>query len=122
MFEPQETVLLEREELPDRVRRMLEEGSRLVQIGCTKIGRFFQVDYTFDKAYRFLNLRVMIPDEDAMLPSVTGAYACAFTYENEIHDLFGIRFEGIKVDYQGNFFRVGVKAPFSQPETRPEES
>lgn len=120
MFEEQETVLIEKEELPDRIRGAFEKGYRLVQMGCTKIDKLFQVDYTFDKAYRFLNLRVMIPEEDAALPSATGAYACAFTYENEIHDLFGLRFVGINIDYSGNFYRVGVKTPFNQPETTEE--
>lgn len=92
---------------------MLDEGWRLVQIGCTKLDRF-QVDYTFDRAYRFLNLRVMVPEEDAALPSVTGSYLCAFTYENEIRDLFGVEFTGMGIDYGGKFYRVGVKAPFSR--------
>ena len=120
MFEEQETVLIEREELSGRVSRVSEGGYRLVQIGCTEV-EGFQIDYTFDKAYRFLNLRVLIPEGDAVLPSVTAAYPCAFTYENEIHDLFGVRFVGINIDYSGNFYRVGVKAPLRKRETPPEE-
>lgn len=116
MFEEQETQIIEREELTGRVRTMFEEGWRLVQIGCTKLDRF-QVDYTFDRAYRFLNLRVMVPEGDSVLPSVTPSYACAFTYENEIHDLFGVEFHGVGIDYGGSFYRVGVKAPFSRPDT-----
>jgi ech hydrogenase subunit D len=116
MFEEQETIVIEKEELTGRVRGMSEEGWRLVQIGCTKLDRFL-VDYTFDKAYRFLNLRVMVPEDDAVLPSVTPSYSCAFTYENEIRDLFGVDFVGIGMDYGGKFYRVDVKAPFSRTDT-----
>ncbi|RJR35852.1 MAG: NADH-quinone oxidoreductase subunit C [Desulfobacteraceae bacterium] len=120
MFEEQETVAVEREEILGRVRNLFNEGYRLVQMSCTKLDRF-QVDYTFDKAYRFFNLRVTLAEGDAALPSITPSYACAFTYENEIRDLFGVQFEGIGIDYGGNFYRVGVKAPFSRPDTAEEE-
>jgi len=119
MFEEQETVVIGREELSGRVKGLFEEGWRLVQMGCTKLDRF-QVDYTFDKEYRFFNLRVMLPEGDAVLPSITPSYACAFAYENEIRDLFGVEFTGIGIDYGGNFYRVGVKAPFSKPDTAQE--
>ena len=36
-----------------------------------------------------------------------------FLYENEIHDLFGMRFDGINIDYGGNFYRIAATAPFS---------
>ena len=121
MFEEQEIVLVEREELAGRIRRTFEEGYRLVQIGCTEVDGF-QVDYSFDKAYHFVNLRVILPAEDAVLPSVTETYPCAFTYENEIHDLFGVRFDRLRLDYGGNFYRVGVKAPFRKQAPPAEES
>jgi ech hydrogenase subunit D len=112
MFEKQEILCVEKAALLESVRRASEEGYRLVQVGCTR-GETFQIDYTFDKKYEFLDFRVKVPVVDAGLPSISGIYACAFTYENEIHDLFGIRFEGMNIDYHGNFYRVGVKAPFN---------
>lgn len=123
MFEEQEIVQITREELLDRILSMSNEGYRLVQIGCTKM-EAFQIDYTFDKDYKFLDLRLMIPIEDAQLPSITGVYGCAFTYENELHDLFGIQVEGISLNYDGNFYRIPVVAPFNIPgkEHEPEET
>jgi len=112
MFENQEIVGIEKAELLDRIRRTFDEGYRLVQISCTR-SEMFQMDYSFDKNGRFLNLRVNIPVESARLPSITGIYACAFGYENEIHDLFGISIDGISIDYKGNFYRIAVKAPFN---------
>ena len=115
MFEEQEIICIEIENLLENIRRTFTEGYRLVQISCTKAG-MHQIDYTFDKKYTFLDFRVHIPDENAQLPSITKIYACAFTYENEIHDLFGISFHGLDINYNGNFYRVGAKAPFNIPE------
>jgi len=112
MFENQEMVSIEKAELLDRIRRISDESWRLVQISCTRT-QMFQIDYSFDKNYHFLDLRVNIPAEDAQLPSISGIYPCAFGYENEIHDLFGIRIDGISIDYKGNFYRIAVKAPFN---------
>jgi ech hydrogenase subunit D len=114
MFEEQEIVEIGREELLDSVLGRREEGFRLVQIGCTK-NEAFQIDYTFDRQYRFLNLRLFLPAEEARLPSITGIFPCAFTYENEIHDLFGIEVQGNRIDYRGNFYRVPIVAPFNVP-------
>ena len=47
----------------------------------------------------------MVP-EDMELQSITGEIWSAFIYENEMHDLFGIKFKNLELDYQGNFFRV----------------
>jgi ech hydrogenase subunit D len=115
MFEEQEIIDLTKEEMLGKIRNVFEEGYRLVQIGCTR-GETFQIDYTFDKDYRFLDLRVNIPLDEPELPSITGIYDSAFGYENEIHDLFGINVVGINVDYKGKFYRIPVKAPFSTSE------
>jgi ech hydrogenase subunit D len=112
MFEKQEIDWIEKGALIESIRRVFDEGYRLVQIGCTR-DEMFQMDYTFDRKYKFLNLRVKVPVVDAAVPSISGVYSCAFTYENEIHDLFGIRFDGMNINYNGNFYRVGVKAPFN---------
>lgn len=115
MFEKQEIVEVAPEALLESVRARADEGFRLVQIGCTREERSFQLDYTFDRDYRFLDLRVTLPAEGARLPSITGIYGCAFTYENEIHDLFGILVEGNRLDYKGNFYRIPLSAPFNIP-------
>ena len=112
MHEKQEIVTVRKNELVDRVRRIAGEGYRLVQICCTKLDQF-QIDYSFDKEYKFVNLRILVPINGTTVPSVSGVYWGAFTFENEIHDLFGVKFEGLNVDYGGNFYRIAKKAPFS---------
>lgn len=112
MVEKQETIIIKAGELLERVSCLAGEGYRLVQIGCTRLDAI-QVDYTFDKDYRFLNLRVLVPVDRPEIPSITGIYWCAFTYENEIHDLFGVDVKNMNINYGGNFYRIAVKAPFN---------
>ena len=88
------------------------DGWRLVQICCTRLADRLEVTYSFDKNHVFECLRVSLPKEAPALPSVSGAFGCAFTYENELHDLFGIAVSGMNVDFGGTFYRTAVKTPF----------
>jgi ech hydrogenase subunit D len=114
MFEEQKIITIEKEALLKKVQEMLEGGYRLVQIGCTPL-EGFQMDYSFDRKGKFVNLRFTIPRKDAELPSITDIYLCAFAYENELHDLFGINVTGIAIDYGGNFYRTKAKPPMPPP-------
>jgi hypothetical protein len=49
-----------------------------------------------------------------VLPSISDIYWSAFTYENEIHDLFGIRVSGLVLDFKGRFYRLKTKTPWAQ--------
>jgi len=42
------------------VERFRNEGYRLVQIGCTKVGDLYEINYSFDKDYHFENIRITI--------------------------------------------------------------
>jgi len=88
------------------------EGWRLVQI-CTTTLDCFEMSYSFTLDNRFEHLRVSVPLDNPVLPSITDLYFGAFAYENEIHDLFGVSFTGLRLDYAGNFFKMSVKKPFA---------
>ncbi|MBF0532260.1 MAG: NADH-quinone oxidoreductase subunit C [Candidatus Omnitrophica bacterium] len=88
---------------------------RLVQIGCTQVADGFELNYSFDKNYAFENLQLKLSINPETVPSVSGIYFNAFLYENETHDLYGIPFENIAIDYKGNFYRMAVKNPFVNP-------
>lgn len=112
MFETQEIVNIAVDDLLKQVHRLAKEQYRIVQISCTQQQDEFYLDYAFDKDYKFYGLRVTLPIKDAALPSISGAMFAAFLYENEIHDLFGIEFSGLVLDYGGNFYRIEKKNPF----------
>ncbi|HAM49172.1 MAG TPA: NADH dehydrogenase subunit [Nitrospiraceae bacterium] len=112
MTEPQEIIPIGKTDLVGIVAQLFAEGYRLVQVGCTTIENGYELSYSFDKDYRFKNLRVtVVPGEE--LQSISAVYANAFLYENEIHDLFGIVIRNINIDYGGTLYRTAVKTPFS---------
>jgi ech hydrogenase subunit D len=99
------------------VERFRNEGYRLVQINCSKIGEVYEINYSFDKDYHFENIRITV-SADTEIPSISGMYWNSFIYENEMHDLFGIQVRGMNIDFKGTLFQTAVKFPFSiAPET-----
>jgi ech hydrogenase subunit D len=112
MSEPQEIITIEKTDLVGVVAQLFGEGYRLVQIGCSTLVGGYELNYSFDKEYRFKNLRVTVmPGEE--VPSVSVIYPNAFLYENEIHDLFGVPVTNISIDYHGTLYRTAIKTPFS---------
>ncbi|MFZ4396507.1 MAG: NADH-quinone oxidoreductase subunit C [Kiritimatiellia bacterium] len=113
MIEEQPTIPVTPDQLVAEVQALRNENWRLVQIGVTAIGEAFEVNYSFDRELRFRNLRVQVAAAGACLPSVSGVYWCAFLYENEAHDLFGIRFDGLVLDFKGNLYQTATPFPFA---------
>ena len=112
MSEPQEIVPIGKNELVGMVAHLFAEGYRLVQIGCNTLESGYELNYSFDKGYRFKNLRISAaPGEE--VPSISAVFANAFLYENEIHDLFGVSIKDIAIDYHGTLYRTSIKTPFS---------
>jgi ech hydrogenase subunit D len=94
------------------VKRLRDQGYRLVQICCTRLERY-ELTYSFAKDGRFDHLRLWLSDPPPAIPSITDLYFGAFAYENELHDLFGLPITGMRVDYQGSFFKPYVGTPFA---------
>ena len=112
MSEPQENTPIGKNDLVGMVAQLFAEGYRLVQIGCSTLPGTYELNYSFDKDYRFKNLRITAaPGEE--VPSISVIYPNAFLYENEIHDLFGVAVKNIAIDYHGTLYRTTVKVPFS---------
>jgi ech hydrogenase subunit D len=112
MSEPQEIIPIEKDALLGAVSDLFAQGYRMVQIGCTTLENAYELNYSFDKDYLFINLRVTAKPEDE-IQSISVIYPNAFLYENEIHDLFGIKIKNMSVDYKGAFYRTTIKVPFS---------
>lgn len=114
MIEEQTMVDVMPETLVAEARRMREQGFRLVQICATRLGEELQLDYSFDLNRRFVNFRFRQPKAGARVPSISSVYWCAFTYENEISDLFGVQVDGNALDFKGAFYKTAMKHPFIQ--------
>ncbi|HUI91601.1 MAG TPA: NADH-quinone oxidoreductase subunit C [Chitinivibrionales bacterium] len=116
--EQQSLAAIDKSQLVEKAKQMSKEGWRLVQISCTAKDAY-EVTYTFDKDYACSHLRVTLPKDNLDLPSITGAYFAAFTYENELHDLFGINVQGNALDFKGKFYKLSVKTPFAPQPQQP---
>ncbi len=86
-------------------------GYRLVQMCATRTAEGFEITYSFAKGYLLKNYRVEIA-EDTEIMSISNIYAPAFLYENEIHDLFGIKINLMKIDYNGTLYKTATETPF----------
>jgi ech hydrogenase subunit D len=98
--------------LLDKVRAKHEQRHRLVQISATRLPGQVELTYSFDLDSQLTNLRLLIPGIDSRLPSISPIYGCAILYENEIHDLFNVKVDGLTVDFHGNFYKTAIKFPF----------
>lgn len=95
-----------------KVKDLKAEGYRFGQACATVVDDTFEIIYSFDKAYELINLKLVISQGEEV-ESITGTYWPAFIYENEMHDLFGIKFNHMELDYQGNFFKVAEPTPWN---------
>jgi ech hydrogenase subunit D len=112
MSESQEINPIGKNDLMGLVAQFFAEGYRLVQIGCSTLEKAYELNYSFDRDYRFKNLRITVaPGEE--VPSISVIYPNAFLYENEIHDLFGLVVKNISIDYHGTLYRTAIQTPFS---------
>ena len=73
MSEPQEIIPIGKNDLVGMVAQLFAEGYRLVQIGCSTLESAYELNYSFDKEYRFKNLRITVaPGEE--VPSISVIY------------------------------------------------
>ncbi len=83
---------------------MKKDGYRLVTLSCVELDPdTVDILYHFDKDLDLRHLRLTIPKGEAA-PSISLVYFSAFLVENEIQDQFGIRFEGLVLDYDRTLY------------------
>ena len=97
--------------------QLKHEGYRLVAISSTEKAEGIELTYSFDKEYDFINLRLEINNETEM-DSIGSLYSYAFIYENEIKELFGVKFRNMSIDFNNQFYRIAVETPFAKKEEK----
>jgi len=103
-----------KEEVLSRAADMSQQGYRLAQMHCTTLkdqALPYEVNYSFAKDLELYNLRVVLGEQE-ILPSISEIHPAAFLYENEIHDLFGVKVENMSIDYDGRLYTTTVPTPF----------
>lgn len=95
-----------------RAEASLAAGHRLVQLHATTLIDAIEINYTFADGSDLLTWRLAVPAQGT-LASISHVYPAAFLYENEIHDLFGISFTSMSIDYNGGLYRLAVPTPYA---------
>lgn len=90
-----------------------EDGWRYVQTLAVNKDDGVDLVYSFMKNGALVNSVISDVPRDAEVPSISDAFLAAFVFENEIHDLFGVRITDIAIDFEGNFYRVSEEYPMT---------
>jgi len=111
--------VVRKEELLERVADLAWQGFRFITTTCVDTGEQFEVYYHFDHQLQMSHLLVAVEKDDP-IPSITPIYFSAFVAENEMKDLFGVKVDGLNVDYQGRMLVSDElpSPPMRKPNTR----
>ncbi len=94
-----------------------EAHSRFVQVLCINGEQGIDLVYSYQgttaEGFPVRNYRVHRVAPETHVPSVTKYYLSAFPFENEAHDLFGVKVDGIAIDFHGNFYKVAMDKPMT---------
>ena len=111
MREQYELIVIRHEDLLETAKNMKDEGARLVQICSVSTKEGFELSYSFAKEYDFINYRIIM-DSETQITSISDFYPSASLYENEMSELFGVKIEGIQLDYRDNLYKIDAVTPF----------
>jgi hypothetical protein len=109
---PQVFIDIELGELYERVESYEARAWRFVNICGSTVEGGVELIYSFSDGLLLENLRFVVGAETAV-PSISARFPNAFFFENETHDLFGVDFEGISIDFNGEFYTVAVPTPMN---------
>ena len=103
--------IVEANEIIDEAQRLKYEGFHLMQQCATRTEGGYELIYSFGKALDVTQIKIILT-EDQNINSISSVFPCAFLYENEMHDLFGVDIQMISLDYKGSFYRTAIETPF----------
>ncbi len=88
-------LLVDKENLKNVISCLKEEGfTHLAGITALETDDAFELLYHLSRRGTLLTVRVNLPLNDDTIPTITDIIPGALLYEREIHDLFGVKFEG----------------------------
>jgi ech hydrogenase subunit D len=108
----QDNTTIKASELLDVMQDLKSEGYRLSQACAANTKDGMEVWYSMDKGDYILKNFIMKVPEAMTLQSITAIYWYAFIYENEMNDLFGIKFKNSALDFGGHFFKLSEETPW----------
>ena len=99
-----EVISVSLDDIIEKVARKKVEGYRFVTMSCAELDEnTIDILYHLDKDLNLINFRLTVP-RNAAVPSISPVYFAAFLVENEMQDLFEIRFTGLVIDYERTLY------------------
>lgn len=100
------------ENIHERVHELHDSGYRFVTMtACTNQDGTVDIYYSFDLEFKLITLKATV-DAGFTVRSISDIYLAAAFVENEIGELFEVKFKGLAVDYGGRFM-LAEGAPVS---------
>jgi ech hydrogenase subunit D len=90
------------------------KGYRLGQLSAMNGAEGVELIYSLTNGAKAVENYVLPLKGSVEIESVSNLFPGAFIYENEIHDLFGITFKNLSVDFGGHFFKLKGKTPWKE--------
>jgi len=110
-------VLVDLEEFISEVEKMAGRGARFVTASCRDLGEEgFEIIYHFDIDHKVENIRIKVP-KGREVPSISPVFFPALLIENEIKDMFGVKFIGMAIDFDSKLLlhQEAPKIPLLKP-------
>ncbi|MBC2715863.1 MAG: NADH-quinone oxidoreductase subunit C [Desulfobacteraceae bacterium] len=80
------------------------EGYKFITLSCVEMdANNVEILYHFDRDLQLKHFRLAVPKK-TIIPSISPIYMAAFLVENEIQDLFAIRFSGLVIDFNRTLY------------------
>ena len=98
-----ETKNLAKNQLVSEVLLLKNQGYRFVTMSCVDLGDSLDLIYHFDLELQMVHLRITLLKGD-VAPSISGIFFAALVIENETQDHFGVKFDGLVLDFGGNLY------------------
>jgi len=98
-----ETMNLAKNQLVPEVLSLKNQGYRFVTMSCVDLGESLDLLYHFDKDLQMVHLRITLLKGDTA-PSISGIFFAALVIENETQDHFGVKFDGLVLDFGGHLY------------------
>lgn len=90
-----------------------EDGWRYVQLLAVNEDESVKLVYSYMKDGVLDNIVVKGTPHGGNVSSISDIFFEAFVCENEIHDLFDITFDGLVLDFVGNFYKLSTEKPMT---------
>ncbi|ADD02865.1 NADH dehydrogenase (ubiquinone) 30 kDa subunit [Thermoanaerobacter mathranii subsp. mathranii str. A3] len=99
------------DEIEKEAKYYYDNGYRFVTETCLEEDGKFKIIYTFAKEYELENFHVYVNTSEEV-PSISKIYFAALLVENEIQEMFGLKFKNLVIDFEG-LLLLGEYSPIS---------